>query len=83
MEDLSPQEQHTIEQKVDEIYKAIIGDNLGNKGIVKRLEAIEAEVIIQKRFREKILVSFGVIVTIATFVGWVSNALISYFHHQK
>ena len=44
----------THEEKVDKIYTALIGDNLGNKGLVTRIEAVEAYQAADRKMKLKI-----------------------------
>ena len=87
MEDLSPQEQHSLEQKVNKIYEVLVGDEYGNKGFIftteQRLKDAEDKIEKQQRFIEKILISFSAVLFIGGIFGWIATQIINYFHHKN
>lgn len=71
MEDLS--------KKVDRIHSALIGDELGNDGLVERVKFLEEEAEKNKMFRERIYISYGIMMMIATGIAYISNWILEFF----
>lgn len=72
-----------IVTQVDQLYKAVVGDNMGNPGLVKRIEKIESDLEEQKKFKEKIMTSAAILISIAGLVGWLSDKLFDLLFNSK
>ena len=74
--------EETLEQKIDKIYVALLGDGFGNKGIVSRLTDVEKEAELSKSFRQKALAGLSFIVACGAILAWVGDKLFEVFKHK-
>jgi len=79
MGDLTEKEMGDLKAKVDRIHSALIGDELGNDGLVERVKFLEEEAEKNKMFRERIYISYAIVVTIAAGIAYISNWILEFF----
>lgn len=76
------QSEETLEQKIDKIYVALLGDGFGNKGIVSRLSDVEKEAELSKSFRQKSLAGLSFLVACGAILAWIGDKLFDIFKHK-
>jgi hypothetical protein len=65
----------SLEQKIDKIYVALLGDEFGSKGIVDRLTNVEKEAELSKNFRQKTLAGLSFIVACGAILAWIGDKI--------
>lgn len=68
----------TQEEKVNKIYDALIGDNLGNKGLVKRVEEVEQYISGQKKMMAKVSGATLALLSLGGVIVWGLEKLWQY-----
>jgi hypothetical protein len=67
--------QESLEQKIDKIYVALLGDEFGSKGIVDRLTNVEKEAKLSKSFRQKTMAGLSFLVACGTILAWIGDKI--------
>jgi hypothetical protein len=69
------QTSESLEQKIDKIYVALLGDEFGSKGIVDRLTDVEKEAELSKNFRQKTMAGLSFIVACGAILAWIGDKI--------
>jgi hypothetical protein len=69
------QQSESLEQKIDKIYIALLGDEFGSKGIVDRLTNVEKEAELSKNFRQKTMAGLSFIVACGAILAWIGDKI--------
>ena len=69
------QQSESLEQKIDKIYVALLGDEFGSKGIVDRLTNIEKEAELSKNFRQKTLAGLSFLIACGAILAWIGDKI--------
>lgn len=66
--------------KVDKIYTCLIGDDeMGQKGVVEKIEDMEREIRTLKLLRDRIIIGGSVVGAIVLALSWVGERVIELF----
>jgi hypothetical protein len=66
-----------LAHKVDKIYTCLIGDDdMGQKGLVEKMEDMEREIRTLKLLRDRIIIGGGVVATIIIALSWIGERVI-------
>jgi hypothetical protein len=76
------QQSESIEQKIDKIYVALLGDEFGSKGIVDRLLDVEKEAKLSKSFRQKTMAGLSFLVACGTILAWIGDKIFELLKHK-
>ncbi len=82
MEDLTQEQMKDTKAKIDKIYDALVGDGLGNKGLIERLVAVEKEAELSKNFRSKTIAGLTFIVACGGILAWIGDKIFEIFKHK-
>jgi hypothetical protein len=74
--------QESLEQKIDKIYVALLGDEFGSKGIVDRLTNVEKEAKLSKSFRQKTMAGLSFLVACGTILAWIGDKIFELLKHK-
>ena len=74
--------QESLEQKIDKIYVALLGDEFGSKGIVDRLTNVEKEAKLSKSFRQKTMAGLSFLVACGTILAWIGDKIFELFKNK-
>ena len=74
--------QESLEQKIDKIYVALLGDEFGSKGIVDRLLDVEKEAKLSKSFRQKTMAGLSFLVACGAILAWIGDKIFELFKHK-
>ena len=69
------QTSESLEQKIDKIYIALLGDEFGSKGIVDRLTNVEKEAELSKNFRQKTMAGLSFIIACGAILAWIGDKI--------
>jgi pyruvate/2-oxoglutarate/acetoin dehydrogenase E1 component len=76
----TPEEKENIIEKVLETHRALVGNEaMGQKGLVQRIISIEEKVETHERLKERIVISFGLLISVSAVLGYIADKIISYF----
>jgi hypothetical protein len=76
------QQSESLEQKIDKIYVALLGDEFGSKGIVDRLLDVEKEAKLSKSFRQKTMAGLSFLVACGTILAWIGDKIFELLKHK-
>jgi hypothetical protein len=76
------QQSESLEQKIDKIYIALLGDEFGSKGIVDRLTNVEKEAKLSKSFRQKTMAKLSFLVACGTILAWIGDKIFELLKHK-
>jgi hypothetical protein len=76
------QQSESLEQKIDKIYVALLGDEFGSKGIVDRLTNVEKEAKLSKSFRQKTMAGLSFLVACGTILAWIGDKIFELFKNK-
>jgi hypothetical protein len=76
------QQSESLEQKIDKIYVALLGDEFGSKGIVDRLTNVEKEAKLSKSFRQKTMAGLSFLVACGTILAWIGDKIFELLKHK-
>jgi hypothetical protein len=76
------QQSESLEQKIDKIYIALLGDEFGSKGIVDRLTNVEKEAKLSKSFRQKTMAGLSFLVACGTILAWIGDKIFELLKHK-
>jgi hypothetical protein len=76
------QQSESLEQKIDKIYVALLGDEFGSKGIVDRLLDVEKEAELSKNFRQKTLAGLSFLIACGAILAWIGDKLFELFKNK-
>jgi hypothetical protein len=66
-----------LSHKVDKIYTCLIGDDeMGQKGVVEKIEDMEKEIRTLKLLRDRIIIGGGVVATIIIALSWIGERVV-------
>lgn len=66
-----------LAQKVDKIYTCLIGDSeLGQKGIVEKIEDMEVEIRSLKLLRDRIIIGGGIVGFVIIVLSWIGEKVV-------
>lgn len=74
--------QESLEQKIDKIYVALLGDEFGSKGIVDRLLDVEKEAKLSKSFRQKTMAGLSFLVACGAILAWIGDKIFELLKHK-
>jgi hypothetical protein len=74
--------QESLEQKIDKIYIALLGDEFGSKSIVDRLLDVEKEAKLSKSFRQKTMAGLSFLVACGTILAWIGDKIFELLKHK-
>lgn len=81
MEKISPTDFEVLNVKVDRIYEAMIGSDIGQDGgIVKRLQRLESKVDELTEFKNKSKWTASLLIGVATLFAFFIDKIIGLFH---
>ena len=76
----TPEEKDDIIEKVLEVHRALVGNQaMGQKGLVQRVIDMEEKVQIHDKLRERIVISFGLLISVSAVLGYIADKIINYF----
>jgi hypothetical protein len=76
------QQSESLEQKIDKIYIALLGDEFGSKGIVDRLTNVEKEAKLSKSFRQKTMAGLSFLVACGTILACIGDKIFELLKHK-
>jgi|APFre7841882590_1041340.scaffolds.fasta_scaffold45433_3 hypothetical protein len=76
------QQSESLEQKIDKIYVALLGDEFGSKGIVDRLLDVEKEAKLSKSFRQKTMAGLSFLVACGAILAWIGDKIFELLKHK-
>jgi hypothetical protein len=76
------QQSESLEQKIDKIYVALLGDEFGSKGIVDRLTNVEKEAKLSKSFRQKTMAGLSFLVACGAILAWIGDKIFELLKHK-
>jgi hypothetical protein len=76
------QQNESLEQKIDKIYVALLGDEFGSKGIVDRLLDVEKEAKLSKSFRQKTMAGLSFLVACGAILAWIGDKIFELLKHK-
>jgi len=76
------QQSESLEQKIDKIYVALLGDEFGSKGIIDRLLDVEKEAKLSKSFRQKTMAGLSFLVACGAILAWIGDKIFELLKHK-
>jgi len=81
---MEPTQYHEFKTRLDEIHAALVGNGLTQDGgLIKRVNVVEQKTESHSKFINRLKWSGGLLVGLATFIGYLFEKFTSLFHSSN
>lgn len=78
--ELKEEEFNDLINKVDRIFTCVVGDDeMGNKGLIERMEKIESDLASMKILRDRIIIGGGFVAGALWLLGQIGEKVFEFF----